>query len=108
MHAQEPPPDNLVWQTVQQYFSHNPPGEPPVYIEGTRRVNSFVNYTHIGTDFGFHGPAAYDISWRENVIRANLRQQPDAWAGMHPDTGQAILSLSTPPESRLPDCVQIC
>ena len=82
MHAQEPPPNNLVWQTVQQYFSHNPPGEPPVYIEGTRRVNSFVNYTHIGTDFGFHGPAAYDISWRENVIRANLRQQPDAWAGM--------------------------
>lgn len=82
MQAEETLPENLVWQTVQQYFSHNPPGEPPVYIEGTRRVNSFVNYTHIGTDFGFHGPAAYDISWRENVIRANLRQQPDAWAGM--------------------------
>jgi hypothetical protein len=80
--AQQPPAPDRTWQTVQQYFSHNPPGEPPVYIEGTRRVNSFVHYTHIGTDFGFHGPAAYDISWRENVIRANLRQQPDAWAGM--------------------------
>lgn len=80
--ASEPTQDGLVWQTVQQYFSHNPPGEPPVFMEGTRRVNSFVHYTHLGTDFGFHGPASYDISWRENVVRANLRQQPDAWAGM--------------------------
>lgn len=94
--------ENIVWQTIQQYFSHNPPGEPPIYIEGTRRVNSFVNYTHIGTDFGFHGPAAYDISWRENVIRANLRQQPDAWAGMwHCLAGLAresgrILNFSAP------------
>lgn len=80
--SSEPPRDGLVWQTVQQYFSHNPPGEPPVFMEGTRRVNSFVHYTHLGTDFGFHGPASYDISWRENVVRANLRQQPDAWAGM--------------------------
>lgn len=80
--AAEDSSSGLVWQTVQQYFSHNPPGQPPIFIEGTRRVNSFVQYTHLGTDFGFHGPAAYDISWRENVVRANLRQQPDAWAGM--------------------------
>lgn len=80
--AVEEASNSLIWQTVQQYFSHNPPGEPPIFFEGTRRVNSFVQYTHLGTDFGFHGPAAYDISWRENVVRANLRQQPDAWAGM--------------------------
>ncbi len=75
-------PDGLVWQTVQEYFSHAVPGEPPVFVPGTRRVNSFLHYTHIGTDFGFHGPAAYEISWRQNVVRANLRQHPDDWAGM--------------------------
>jgi hypothetical protein len=71
-----------VWQTVQEYFSHDQPGQPLAFIEGTRRVNSFVHYTHLGTDFGFHGPAAFEISWRQNILRANLRQQPDAWAGM--------------------------
>jgi hypothetical protein len=72
----------LDWQPVQEYFSHAPPGEPPVFIAGTRRVNSFVEYTHLGTDFGFHGPAAYEIQWRTDEVRANLRQHPDAWAGM--------------------------
>lgn len=72
----------LDWQPIQEYFSHSPVGERPVFMEGTRRVNSFVEYTHLGTDFGFHGPAAYEIQWRTDEIRANLRQQPDAWAGM--------------------------
>ncbi len=79
--APETAPD-FVWQTVQEYFSHAPPGERPVYVSGTRRVNSFVHYTHIGTDFGFHGPAAFEVVWRENVVNANLRQHPDRWAGM--------------------------
>lgn len=70
------------WQPVQEYFSHAPVGERPVFTEGTRRVNSFVEYTHLGTDFGFHGPAAYELQWRTDEIRANLRQQPDNWAGM--------------------------
>jgi len=72
----------LDWQPVQEYFSHAKPGERFVFIEGTRRVNSFVEYTHLGTDFGFHGPAAYEIQWRTDEVRANLRQQPDHWAGM--------------------------
>ncbi len=81
MPAPETAPD-LVWQTVQEYFSHATPGEPPVFIEGTRRVNSFTHYTHLGTDFGFHGPAEYEIRWRHNEVSADLRQHPDEWAGM--------------------------
>ncbi len=73
---------SLDWQPVQEYFSHARPGERLVFLEGTRRVNSFVEYTHLGTDFGFHGPAAYEIQWRTDEIRTNLRQQPEAWAGI--------------------------
>lgn len=72
----------LLWQPVQEYFSHARPGESPVFERGTRRVNSFLRYSHLGTDFGFHGPAEFEIEWRKNEVRANLRQQPDLWAGM--------------------------
>lgn len=111
---QAPPPEtspDWVWQTVQQYFTHDTPGEPPVFISGTRRVNSFVHYTHLGTDFGFHGPAEYEIRWRDNEVSANLRQQPDAWAGMwHSLAGLAreqgrTLDLTAPyPPWIVPSC----
>jgi len=70
----------LVWQPVQRYLIHKQ--DMPVQLEGTKRLNSFTRYTHIGTDFGFHGPAEHEIEWVSDEIHVRLGQQPDAWAGM--------------------------
>jgi hypothetical protein len=72
----------LVWQPVQEYFIHHQPGKEPMTISGTRRLNSFTAYTHMGTDFGFMGPAEHDIEWITDVVFPHLGQEPDAWAGM--------------------------
>lgn len=82
------PVARLVWQPVQKYFIRKNGGTPP--SQGTRRLNSFTSYTHLGTDFGFHGPAEHEIEWVEDWITVRLGQQPDAWAGMwHSLAGQA-------------------
>jgi hypothetical protein len=72
----------LVWQPVQEYFIHVRPGKKPVPVEGKRRLNSFTAYTHLGTDFGFMGPAEHDIEWQTDEICVHLGQEPDAWSGM--------------------------
>ncbi len=74
------PATRLVWQPVQEYFNRND-GTQQVQT-GTKRLNSFTNYTHIGTDFGFHGPVEHEIEWLTDEIVVHLRQQPDGWAGM--------------------------
>lgn len=72
----------LVWQPVQEYFIHHEPGKEAMPISGTRRLNSFTAYTHLGTDFGFMGPAEHDIEWVRDEVLPHLGQEPDAWAGM--------------------------
>jgi len=72
----------LIWQPVQEYFIRNQPGREVEHIAGTKRLNSFTAYTHLGTDFGFHGPAEHDIEWQRDEISVRLGQEPDAWAGM--------------------------
>lgn len=92
----------LDWQCVQEYFIRVEAGKNPGFIAGTRRLNAFTSYTHLGTDFGFHGPGAYDLEWRKDEVCAHLAQQPDAWAGMwHSLAGQgrnpgAVLDFSRP------------
>lgn len=82
------PATRVVWQPVQEYFIRND-GTQQVQA-GTKRLNSFTAYTHIGTDFGFHGPAEHEIEWLTDDIVVHLRQQPDGWAGMwHSLAGQA-------------------
>lgn len=76
------PASRLVWQPVQEYFIRIQPGRAPVPVEGTQRLNSFVAYTHLGTDFGFHGSAAHTIQWQTDEICVSLGQDPDAWAGI--------------------------
>jgi hypothetical protein len=71
-----------VWQPVQEYFIRIQPGKNPTPIEGTRRLNSFLAYTHLGTDFGFHGPAQHTIQWESDEICVHLGQDPDTWAGL--------------------------
>lgn len=82
------PATRLVWQPVQEYFIHR--DERQQVLAGTKRLNSFTAYTHIGTDFGFHGPAEHEIEWLTDEIVVHLSQEPDAWAGMwHSLAGQA-------------------
>ena len=82
------PATRLVWQPVQEYFIHRDEGQQ--VLAGTKRLNSFTTYTHIGTDFGFHGPAEHEIEWLTDEIVVHLSQQPEAWAGMwHSLAGQA-------------------
>lgn len=81
-------PRRVVWQPVQRYFIRRQGGELPP--EGKRRLNSFNAYTHLGTDFGFHGPAEHEIEWVTDEVKVHLGQQPDNWAGMwHSLAGQA-------------------
>lgn len=86
--AMAQPATRLVWQPVQEYFIHR--DENQQVQAGTKRLNSFTAYTHLGTDFGFHGPAEHEIEWTTDEIVVHLGQQPEAWAGMwHSLAGQA-------------------
>lgn len=86
--AMAQPGTRLVWQPVEEYFIHR--DETEQIKAGTKRLNSFTAYTHIGTDFGFHGPAEHEIEWLTDEIVVHLSQEPDAWAGMwHSLSGQA-------------------
>lgn len=86
--AMAQPGTRLVWQPVQEYFIHR--DETQQLAAGTKRLNSFTAYTHIGSDFGFHGPAEHEIEWLTDEIAVHLSQQPEAWAGMwHSLAGQA-------------------
>ncbi|MEZ5388070.1 MAG: hypothetical protein R3F13_21395, partial [Prosthecobacter sp.] len=86
--ASAQPGTRLVWQPIQEYFIHR--DEAQQIAAGTKRLNSFTTYTHIGTDFGFHGPAEHEIVWLSDEIVVNLSQQPDSWAGMwHSLAGRA-------------------
>lgn len=76
------PAPRQVWQPVQEYFIRIRAGSTPVAVEGTQRLNSFVAYTHLGTDFGFHGPAEHTIQWQSDEICVHLGQEPDCWAGL--------------------------
>jgi hypothetical protein len=71
-----------VWQPVHHYFINRQPGKEAVRVAGTRRLNSFTAYTHLGTDFGFMGPAEHDIEWQQDAVCLHLGQEPEAWAGM--------------------------
>ena len=78
----------LVWQPVQEYFIHRDSTQQ--VLAGTKRLNSFTTYTHLGSDFGFHGQAEHEIEWLTDEIVVHLSQQPEAWAGMwHSLAGQA-------------------
>ncbi|SKA90440.1 hypothetical protein SAMN02745166_01703 [Prosthecobacter debontii] len=80
--ASAQPVSRLVWQPVQEYFIRIQPGRAQMPVEGTQRLNSFVSYTHLGTDFGFHGPAEHTIQWQSDEICVHLGQDPDSWAGL--------------------------
>ncbi|RFC42746.1 MAG: hypothetical protein DVB23_002973 [Verrucomicrobia bacterium] len=64
----------LLWQPVLDAGAVPHPGP-------ATSLNPFVSYTHLGTDFGFHGPAEHQLVWDNGRISADLTGQ-DAWVGM--------------------------
>ncbi len=86
--ARPTPPDRdgavavrRVWQPVQEYFTIvTPVGTGRQAREHT--VNPFLSYTHLGTDFGFVGPAEEHIGWTPGMVWVQLPDNPDGWAGM--------------------------
>ncbi|MDZ4286540.1 MAG: hypothetical protein U0984_01200, partial [Prosthecobacter sp.] len=91
------PATRQIWQPVQEYFIRIQPGREPTRVAGTQRLNSFVAYTHLGTDFGFHGPAEHTVQWQSDEICAHLGQEPDAWAGLW----HSLSGLAREPEKTL-------
>lgn len=84
----------LVWQPVLDYTAREPTNSGPLPRDGKHRINPFVTYTHLGTDFGFHGPGEPAITWCDGSVCLNL-DNGDAWAGMwHSLAGRAVDSAT--------------
>ncbi len=70
----------LIWQPVLDYQMRAPASGKGAETGAEHRINPFVSYTHIGTDFGFHGPGENAMSWCEGVC-LTLKEGQE-WAGM--------------------------
>lgn len=69
-----------VWQTLHDYHTIVAPEHDG--RQDRHKVNPFLSYTNIGTDFGFVGPAETKIGWQRGQIGVTLDHGPDDWAGM--------------------------
>ncbi len=79
----------MVWQPVLDYAVREPARVKSTLGDGMHRLNPFITYTHLGTDFGFHGPGESAISWCDGRVSLAL-QGGEEWAGMwHSLAGQA-------------------
>lgn len=75
------PRGRQVLQTVHEYFNLQEVLTP--VTQGTPVVNGFLNYTHIGTDFGFLGPGDLSACLASGAICADFTATPDeSWAGV--------------------------
>ncbi len=73
----------LVWQPVLEYMVREP-AAPTTGKPGERqklKLNPFIAYTHLGTDFGFHGPGERFITWHDHQVCLSLESSTE-WAGM--------------------------
>jgi hypothetical protein len=69
-----------LWQTLHDYNTIIAPDKPG--RQDRSKVNPFLSYTNIGTDFGFVGPAERAIGWQSGQIGVTLDTGVDSWAGM--------------------------
>lgn len=76
----EPTPEpRRVRQPVHEYFTvFDPQSTGRQKIEG--KINPFVAYTHLGTDFGFIGTGQEGIGWEVGTVSITMPQ--GVWAGM--------------------------
>ena len=87
--AQEAGP-RLHWQPIMEYMVREPTMIPNRKAVGVLKMNPFITYTHLGTDFGFHGPGERFITWDQGSVSLSLENQSD-WAGMwHSLAGMAM------------------
>ncbi len=79
VHEMPAPEPRRLRQPVHEYFTVSSP-----QTEGRQaaaaRVNPFVTYTHLGTDFGFIGPAQDEIGWEVGSV--SVKMGPGQWGGM--------------------------
>lgn len=71
----------LSWQPVMKYLLRKNVQPKARGSQESIPINPFVSYTHIGTDFGFHGPGERYLSWDNGRLSADLNT-PTEWAGM--------------------------
>ncbi len=69
-----------VWQTLHSYDTIVEPAHNG--RQDRHKVNPFLSYTNMGTDFGFVGPAENLIGWQSGQIGVSLGSGADDWAGM--------------------------
>jgi hypothetical protein len=69
-----------VWQTLHSYDTIVEPAHNG--RQDRHKVNPFLSYTNIGTDFGFVGPAENLIGWQSGQIGVSLGRGANEWAGM--------------------------
>ena len=69
-----------VLQPVHEYFNVR---EAVADVQdGEHILNGYLNYTHIGTDFGFLGPSELRIRSEMGGVYANLSANSQSWAGV--------------------------
>jgi hypothetical protein len=69
------------FQPLMEFMVREPEAKPGTPNAGALKINPFVAYTHLGTDFGFHGPGERFITWQQHRVCVTLENNTD-WAGM--------------------------
>jgi len=76
----QPPARRVVMQPVHEYFTLSENVIEPEH--GEHVLNSFLNYTHLGSDFGFLGPGELHCTCMPGSICGDLPNTADGWAGV--------------------------
>ena len=84
-----------VWQTLHDYNTIIEPENAG--RQNRHKVNPFLSYTNLGTDFGFVGPAENQLGWQSGQIGVTLGNGSDDWAGMW----HSLARLARMPEARM-------
>lgn len=69
-----------VWQTLHSYDTIVEPAHSG--RQDRHKVNPFLSYTNMGTDFGFVGPAENLIGWQSGQIGMSMGHGANDWGGM--------------------------
>jgi hypothetical protein len=85
----------VIWQTLHDYHTIVEPEHEG--RQDRHKVNPFLSYTNIGTDFGFVGPAESKIGWKSGQIGVTVGNGSDDWAGMW----HSLSRLARMPEARM-------
>jgi hypothetical protein len=73
------PEPRRVRQPVHEYFTVFDP-QSPGWQKIEEKMNPFVAYTHLGTDFGFIGTGQEGIGWEVGTVSVNM--PGGVWGGM--------------------------